>query len=70
MGELSLGWPKAGQGHLSEVTLQWENSSWYGQKLATTTCQRWPPNRGDTTMRELSLGWPKAGCGRLSGVAT
>ena len=49
-------------GRLIEVTLQWENYRWDGQKLAAAACQRWPLNRGDTTMGELALGWPKGGC--------
>ena len=57
-------------GRLTEVTLQWENSRWDGKKLAAATCQRWPLNRGDTTMVELLLIWPKAGQGHLSEVAT
>ena len=56
-------------GRLTEVTLQWENSRWDSQKLAAAACQRWPLNRGDTTMGELSLGQPKAGQGHLSEVA-
>ena len=57
-------------GRLTEVTLQWENSRWDGQKLAAATCQRWPLNRGDTTMVELLLELPKADRGHLSEVAT
>ena len=49
-----------------ELSLGWPNA---GQTLAAAACQRWPLDRGDTTMVELLLGWPKAGCGRLSEVA-
>ena len=42
---------------------------WVGQKLGAASCQRWPLNRGDTTMLELLLGWPKACHGHLSEVA-
>ena len=56
-------------GRLTEVTLQWEISRWDSQKLAAAACQRWPLNRGDTTMVELLLELPKAGRGYLSEVA-